>query len=251
MPSKCRLIKFPLPLKIGLKENCQLIEGFLYSYAMEDCPMSWISLNFNPMPIDVNFIKSAVLSRDYPNTKRPEVAIAGRSNAGKSSFLNCLTKSKIAKVSQEPGKTRLLNFFDVGEHYRLVDTPGYGFAARSGSEVLSWQEMIETYFSTRENFMGLILVMDIRRDWQSEEAMIVEYLNSAEKPLLVVLTKTDRCTRNEIALRKKNIGQASGVEQVWTASSLKDQGVEEIEEYFFKNWVQPALVKGSTKGKSK
>ena len=195
------------------------------------------------MPIDVKFLKSAVLARDYPDAKRPEVAIAGRSNAGKSSFINCLTKSKIAKVSQEPGKTRLLNFFDVGEHYRLVDTPGYGFASRSGSEVLSWQEMIETYFSTRENFVGLILVMDIRRDWEEDEAMMVDFLNSIDKPLLVVLAKADRCTRSEIAERKKIIARASGVEQICIASSVKDIGVEEIEEYFFKAWVKPAIGK--------
>lgn len=216
---------------------------FMGSLHLECCPTVWNRLDFNPMPIDVKFLKSAVLARDYPDSKRPEVAIAGRSNAGKSSFINCLTKSKIAKVSQEPGKTRLLNFFDVGEHYRLVDTPGYGYAARSGDEVLSWQEMIETYFASRENFFGLILIMDIRRDWEDEESMMTDFLDSIDKPFLVVLTKADRCTRAEIAERKELIMRSAGTDQVWIASSVKDLGVEEIEEYFFKNWIKPNFGK--------
>src|SRR6478752_7250400 len=112
------------------------------------------------MPKTIQFIKSAVLPKDYPIHKMAEVAIAGRSNAGKSSFINALTRDKVAKVSSTPGKTRLLNFFNMADSYVLVDMPGYGFASRSNSEVLEWHEMIETYLMSRENLVGLILVMD-------------------------------------------------------------------------------------------
>ena len=116
------------------------------------------------------FLKSAVNQEDYPPSDRPEVALVGRSNAGKSSLLNALAGSKIAKVSQEPGKTRLLNFFDYGKQYRFVDMPGYGYASRSGSEILSWQEMITKYSDVRENLHGVVLIMDSARDWQEEES---------------------------------------------------------------------------------
>ena len=95
------------------------------------------------MPRPTRFLKSAVWPKDYPEADRPEIALIGRSNAGKSSLLNALVSQKAAKVSQTPGKTRLLNFFDFGDHYRLVDMPGYGFAARSGDEILAWEKMIK------------------------------------------------------------------------------------------------------------
>lgn len=193
------------------------------------------------MPTEIKFLKSAVLAADYPDTKRPEVAIAGRSNAGKSSFINCLTDSKIAKVSQEPGKTRLLNFFNYGDYYRIVDTPGYGYASRPGEEVLSWREMLETYFSSRDNFVGLVLLMDVKREWEEDEEIMVNYLHSIDKPVLVALTKTDRCTRNEIEARKKAIAYASGLNEIWTISSQTNKGVHDLEDFYFKNWVKPYL----------
>lgn len=179
---------------------------------------------------------------------RPEVAIAGRSNAGKSSFINALTQSKIAKVSQTPGKTRLLSFFDVGANYRLVDMPGYGFASRSGDEMRSWQTMIEDYLSLRGNLVGLVLIMDINRDWDRDEAMLVHFMYSVAKPVLVVLTKADKLSRSEIEKRKKQIQKSSGINNIFTVSSLKGEGIEETEEFIFQNWVKEQK---SPKGKKK
>ena len=102
------------------------------------------------MKRQAQFLKSAVLPADYPASDRPEVALVGRSNAGKSSLLNAIAGQKAARVSQMPGKTRLLNFFDFGDHYRFVDMPGYGFASRHGAEVLEWEKMISHYFDARE-----------------------------------------------------------------------------------------------------
>jgi len=137
------------------------------------------------MPKTIQFIKSAVLAKDYPNHNMAEVAIAGRSNAGKSSFINGLAKSKIAKVSSTPGKTRLLNFFNMEDSYVLTDMPGYGFAARSGNELREWQQMIETYLTTRENLKGLILVMDIRRSWTNDEEIMRLFLKNMVSQLLL------------------------------------------------------------------
>jgi len=169
---------------------------------------------------------------------RPEVALAGRSNAGKSSFLNAITNSKIAKVSQTPGKTRLLSFFDVGEKYRLVDMPGYGFASRSGDEMKSWQSMIEGYLSMRGNLVGLVLVMDINRDWEREEEMLTRFMFSLERPVAVVLTKADKLSKGEIQKRKKLIQNASGAEFIFVVSSVKNSGIDEAEDFIFKNWVK-------------
>jgi GTP-binding protein len=214
------------------------------------CPRAWNEVTYTSMPTDVKFVKSAVLAADYPDyhfnllgkrKDRPEVAIAGRSNAGKSTFINCLTRSKIAKVSQEPGKTRLLNFFDIGDFYCLVDTPGYGFAARSGDEVGNWQEMLDTYFTTRENLRGLLLVMDIRRDWSDDEQQLLSFMNMVGKPCMVILTKADQILKKDIPERVRKIQTQAHIEKVWVTSSEKSEGVEDVEEYYFKNWIKPAL----------
>jgi len=196
------------------------------------------------MPLPVTFLKSAVHVVDYPKAERPEIALAGRSNSGKSSFLNALTRSKIAKVSQEPGKTRLLNFFDVGAHYRIVDMPGYGFAARGGEEIKQWTDMVETYLSTRDSLVGLILVIDIRRDWEPDEQQLLEFMNMVGRPTLVVLTKADRCSRQEIIDRATIIKKQSHLNEVWPISNSKLTNIEEVEEHFFSQWIKPKLKGG-------
>src|SRR5690242_9500887 len=103
----------------------------------------------------VRFIKSAVVPKDYPPPLKPELAMIGRSNAGKSSFINAWLEERIAKTSSVPGKTRLLQFFEVADKFFLVDMPGYGWAKRSTSEVEEWQGMIETYIESRENLRGV------------------------------------------------------------------------------------------------
>lgn len=191
------------------------------------------------MPGPVKFIKSAVLPKDYPKTGKKEIAIAGRSNAGKSSFLNAIANSKIAKVSNTPGKTRLLNFFSRGDNYVLVDMPGYGFAARSGNEMREWHTMIENYLSMREELVGLVLVMDSRREWTEDEELLKAYTDSRGLPMAVVLTKSDKLTRNEINQAVARIKRAAATEAVFMTSALKNIGQEEVEEYLFENWVKP------------
>ncbi len=190
------------------------------------------------MPSQIQFIKSAVYPEDYPHTKLPEIAFAGRSNAGKSSLINEICNSKIAFVSQQPGKTRILSFFDVREKYILVDMPGYGFAKRSGSEQSGWEDMIRTYITEREQLKGLVLVMDIRRDWTEEEELLKMFTEGAGIPLLVALTKLDKIPKSEAAKRLQNIKLNTGLEAVFPVSILKKMGHKEIEDYLYKKWVR-------------
>ena len=190
------------------------------------------------MPGPIKFLKSAVLPKDYPKTGKREIAIAGRSNAGKSSFLNSLANSKVAKVSDTPGKTRLLNFFTRGDSYIIVDMPGYGFAARSGDEMRAWHTMVENYLSIREELAGLVLVMDGRREWSEDEELLKAYTESRGIPLAIILTKSDKMTKNEIVNSKNRIKKDSGTSAVFMTSALKKIGHEEVEEYLYENWVK-------------
>lgn len=167
-----------------------------------------------------------------------EVAMVGRSNAGKSSLINAMCGTKTAKVSSTPGKTRALNFFDVNGKYRLVDMPGYGYAARSGNELKSWQQMIENYLTTRGSLVGLVLVMDIRRKWTNDEQMILQLLQQIECPLLVAMTKSDKVGGNEKRQRVKDLKKLLGIDGVIAVSNTKRQGSELVEDYIFKSWVQ-------------
>ncbi len=185
----------------------------------------------------IQFIKSAVLPKDFPMSRKAEVAIAGRSNAGKSSFLNAVAGGRLAKVSSTPGKTRLLNFFSVNNKYVLVDMPGYGFAARSGDEMRDWQQMIETYLNERANLAGLILVMDIRREWEDDEEMLKRFADEFGFPMAVVLTKADKLTKNEITQGLNRIKKQSGLLDVFVTSTLKKMGHEEVEDFIYKNWI--------------
>jgi GTP-binding protein len=190
------------------------------------------------MPKTIRFIKSAVLAKDYPTHNMVEIAIAGRSNAGKSSFINGLAKSKTAKVSSTPGKTRLLNFFNMEDSYVLTDMPGYGFAARSGSELKEWKHMIETYLSTRENLRGLILVMDIRRPWTDDEEIIRRFSEKQGFPIAIVLAKSDKISHSQMLQAVQKMKKATGLNAVFASSAVKKEGPEEVERYIFENWIK-------------
>lgn len=183
------------------------------------------------------FVKSAVFPQDYPLPGKMEIAIAGRSNAGKSSFINTLVGSKIAKVSQVPGKTRLLNFFDIGGKYILVDMPGYGFAARSRGEQEDWSQMVESYLTIRESLGGLLLIMDIRRSWDEEEQMLKEFTDRVGLPMIVVLTKADRISKSQALRAQQVIKKASDVKHVFVVSNLQISSVRSVEDFFFAEWI--------------
>jgi len=151
----------------------------------------------------VEFIKSAVKPAHYPEYDFPEIAFAGRSNVGKSSLINTLINRKdLVKTSSRPGCTQLINFFLVNgdvpqEALSLVDLPGYGYAKVSKKIRAQWQPMVETYVETRKNLLGLILLMDIRRDPGKEELDMVRWLETKQIPCLLVLTKADKLSKTK------------------------------------------------------
>lgn len=187
----------------------------------------------------VKFLKSGVKPEEYPYPYKPEVAIVGRSNAGKSSFINALTGHKIAKVSATPGKTRLLNFFDLGDKLYIVDMPGYGFATGNRREVEFWRHMIETYLKERETLKGVLLVMDIRRDWDEEEEMLKDWFDHNEITWGLILNKADKLSRSQMLNKRNAIQKKLGPDvQVFALSSAKKEGFDDVKKLVLKEWTK-------------
>jgi GTP-binding protein len=148
--------------------------------------------------LDVQFVKSAVKPDQYPDYAWPEIAFAGRSNVGKSSMINTLIQRKdMVKTSSRPGCTQLINFFLVNENLSFVDLPGYGYAKVSKKVRASWQPMVEAYLAGRPNLLGLVLIVDIRRDPREEEHRLAHWLAANDMPYLVVLTKADKLSKTQ------------------------------------------------------
>lgn len=183
------------------------------------------------------FLISAVKPDGYPPPEKPEIAMAGRSNAGKSTLLNQLLGKPLARVSNTPGKTQLLNFFNCGEHYRLVDFPGYGFSKKTQKEMFEWDHMIQTYLKRRENLVGIVIVMDIRRDWEEFEEMLVQWLEGIRRKYIVVLTKADKLNKKEKSERIEKIKLDSQVDDIFVCSGLNQEGIVELENFIFREWV--------------
>ncbi len=121
--------------------------------------------------------------------------------------------------------------------------PGYGFASRSGSEQQSWRQMIETFLAARGNLIGLLLIMDIRRDWSGDEVDLLDWMQPRGLPSAVVLTKADKLSRTVILNRVRVIRQESGLDAVLAASALNKSGVKEIDDFVFQTWVRPLKEK--------
>lgn len=188
------------------------------------------------------FIGSAVEPKDFPPPDRLEVAFVGRSNAGKSSLINSFFGKKMARVSNTPGKTRLINFFNIGRYYRLVDLPGYGYASRSGDEMRTWRKMIETYLKSRKNIEAIVLVMDVRRDFEDDEFLMSEFCEKIQKPLIIVMTKVDKLNNTEKSNRVKSLKDQSGLEHFFLVSSTENTGIKELEEFIFNFIIKPKVI---------
>ena len=158
-----------------------------------------------PERLDATFLTSAPDLRHCPPADMPEVAFAGRSNAGKSSVLNQLTGNRrTAKVSKTPGRTQLLNFFSVRQGGRLVDLPGYGYAKATLNAQQQWQKAVNHYLSYRDSLVGLVLVMDIRHPNQPFDQDLLNWSRDSELPMHILLNKADKLGRNA---RQQALGQ--------------------------------------------
>ena len=153
------------------------------------------------------FVISAVRPQQYPAEELPEFAFAGRSNVGKSSLINTLvSRRKLVQTSSTPGKTRLINFFRVNDALMFVDLPGYGYARVSQEERLKWRPMIEKYLSSRENLKAVVLILDIRRTPNEEDAQLVTVARREIAAILVV-TKTDKLSKTSQAKQLRIIAE--------------------------------------------
>ena len=152
------------------------------------------------------FVISAVAKTQYPEDELPELAFAGRSNVGKSSLINMLLNRRgLAKTSSTPGKTQLVNFYDIDGLFRLVDLPGYGFAKVSKEKKVGWGNIIETYLNTRQNLVEVFQLVDIRHKPSGEDKEMYEWIKNAGFNGIVIATKTDKMSKNQIAAQLKMI----------------------------------------------
>lgn len=186
---------------------------------------------------DIKFIKSAVKTEDFPPPNKPEVAVVGRSNVGKSSLINAIFKRSIAKVSATPGKTRLINFFSFGDDIYFVDLPGYGFASVSKSERINWQKMIENYLLNRENLKLVIMLVDSRYPPTNLDFLMKQWLESYNIPYIIVATKVDKLNQSEKAKVKKSIKQALELDHsnIILTSAKEGTGIGELISYIFES----------------
>lgn len=150
---------------------------------------------------------SAVSTKQYPVHEFSEIALAGRSNVGKSSFINKLIQRKnLARTSSKPGKTQTLNFYKINDQFYFVDVPGYGYAKVSKKEREAWGRMMEEYFAERENLKAAILVVDIRHEPTSNDVQMYNFLKFYELPVIIVATKLDKVPKGK---RDKHIKQTT------------------------------------------
>ena len=147
---------------------------------------------------NASILLSATNKSHYPQDDIPEVAMAGRSNVGKSSFINSiLNRKNLARTSGKPGKTQLLNFFNIDEQLRLVDVPGYGYARVSKKEREKWGKMIEEYLTGRENLRAVVSLVDFRHEPSADDIQMYEFLKYYEIPVILVATKADKIPRGK------------------------------------------------------
>jgi GTP-binding protein len=177
------------------------------------------------------FLLSAAKISQCPADAGREIAFAGRSNAGKSSALNAICGvRKLARTSNTPGRTQLLNFFAIGEARRLVDLPGYGYARVAKTQRDSWGRLVEDYVHARRSLAGVVLLMDVRHPLKPQDGQLIGWLVALGIPIHVLLTKADKLSRGEatrsLAAVRKALAQSSGVTtQLFSATG--GQGVDE------------------------
>lgn len=176
--------------------------------------------------------KVAVKKLQYPEADLREIAFAGRSNVGKSSLLNLLTGRKsLARVSGAPGKTRTINFYRINDEFRIVDLPGYGYAKVSKSVSQDWGEMMETYLENRENLLKVVQLVDIRHAPSVQDVQMYEYLRHFGLDGIVVATKADKVSKNEmqkcLSVIKKTLSLGEN-DIVIPVSALKRTGHDKL-----------------------
>ena len=182
---------------------------------------------------DAKLLISAAGKSQWPDSELPEIVLAGKSNVGKSSLINTLLNRKsLAYVGKRPGKTRLLNFYEVNQQFMMVDVPGYGFAQRSQKELIDFGTMMEDYFSERKQLKVCIQIIDLRHGPSKDDLMMLDYVRSNGIPVLIVSTKQDQCNQSETSKNRKMISEKCNVplQQIVLFSSKTRRGRDELME---------------------
>ncbi|MGJ0579813.1 ribosome biogenesis GTP-binding protein YihA/YsxC [Xenorhabdus bovienii] len=193
-----------------------------------------------------HFVTSAPDIRHLPQDVGIEVAFAGRSNAGKSSALNALTKQKsLARTSKTPGRTQLINLFEVEEGIRLVDLPGYGYAEVPEEMKRKWQNALGEYLQKRECLLGLVVLMDIRHPLKDLDMQMIEWAVVMQVPVMVLLTKADKLAsgarKSQLAKVRQELASLGGEIQIENFSILKKIGIDQLEQKLDYWFNQPAI----------
>src|SRR6185295_9875997 len=175
------------------------------------------------------FMLSAASTHQFPPDVGTEVAVAGRSNAGKSSAITSSThRTNLARSGKTPGLTQLVNVFELQEDQRLVDLPGYGFAKVPPKVQAQWHQLVGEYFATRNSLSGLLLIVDVRRGLKNGDRALLEWTVRRELPVHVLLTKSDKLTRNEARKELAKVaGELGEGASVQLFSSLNKEGAEQ------------------------
>lgn len=182
------------------------------------------------MTVQAKFVTSAAKREQLLSPDKPMIAVCGKSNAGKSTLINLLAgQKKLAKTSAEPGRTRLVNYFDFGT-FLLADLPGYGYAAVSKSEKEKWAKLLDDFFAQKEAITHVFLLCDIRRDPSEDDLSMIEYLNYHLIPFSVILTKKDKLSKMKAKEQKRAVAQKFGLGEgnVVAVSGLTGDGKDEL-----------------------
>ncbi|MGO2722228.1 MAG: ribosome biogenesis GTP-binding protein YihA/YsxC [Lactobacillus sp.] len=185
-----------------------------------------------------DYALSAVKDSQYPKDDYPEVALAGRSNVGKSSLINAFLKRKnLARTSGQPGKTQTLNFYLVNKSFYLVDVPGYGYAKVSQRQREQFGQMIQDYLETRANLTGLIILVDARHDPSKDDVAMCDYAQYLDLPILVVCTKMDKLKKSQASQVAQRVHNALHIRNdnvtLMTFSAVSKLHLTDLE-----NWIE-------------
>jgi GTP-binding protein len=175
------------------------------------------------------FLKSAFQESDWPRDRQPEIAFMGRSNVGKSSIINSLLNTRgLARTSNTPGRTQSLNFFSINNSFRFVDLPGFGYARVPKSIRSEWGEMVTSYLAKREQLVLSIQLVDSRHEPTKLDLQLHDWLEHSAQPRLIVATKSDKLSNNELKTSLQRVRRAFNAESVIAFSAKTGTGREEV-----------------------
>ena len=181
------------------------------------------------------FLFGVTKYKNLPQDTGVEILLSGRSNAGKSSALNALTKNKkLARISKTPGRTTEINFFEVEDNFKLLDLPGYGFAKSGHSRKKDWGPLLGEYFENRKALKAVIVFMDIRHPLKPTDLEMIELCESFEVAYVPVLTKSDKVSKNILMKTIQQVSKVTNAKDVLAISSTKETGLEKLSKVLLK-----------------